>query len=137
MRCHHQLILIAAAVIIVGCATSPQFQRMSAHVLPHLADDATRYVTADATLDDATRTARLSEVSALRQSTATTQAVTDQGVYAAWAQVSPWYRAYILADPKLPADYKADRIGRCDKLDAAIAGEAKRSFGASTQPVAQ
>ena len=128
------LLLWAAALAAAGCATSAPFQRMVAHVVPSVSAAAARYVNADVSLDPATKAGRLADVSALRSSAATTQGVTDQGVYSAWARVSPWYRAYVLADPRLTPDERADRIGRADKLDANIAAEAHRPFGAGTRP---
>ena len=129
---YHPAVLCAA--LLAGCATSPQFQRATAYVVPHVAADAIAYVTADAALDAATRAERLSQAAALGQSAAAADSVTDQGVYIAWSAVSPWYRKYVVADATLPALLRTAKVGRADQLDALIAAESKRPFGASTRP---
>ena len=126
--------LLIATALLAGCGTSAQFQYAASVSGRGLAAEAEHYATRDAALDDAGRADRLAQVSALRAATATTQATTAQGVYAAWAPVRDWLRSYITADPRLAARSKADHVGRATKLDALIAAEAHRPFAATTRP---
>lgn len=120
---------LALLLAMAGCSTASAPFRLAVHaVVPQIVKEGTAYVSADATIDDQARSARLNELSQLSAAVADTNSITVAGVQSPWSQVEPFMRAYILKSPKLDGDEKTLRLGNLSRVDADIAAEEHRPF---------
>lgn len=86
--------------LCVGC-TSAGFKAGAHAAGPYLAGITGQYIVADASLTPAQKAERTALTDALQAATLTPEAVTLDGVEAAWRPVAPMFYAYTDADVKL------------------------------------
>lgn len=123
---------------VSGCTTSAQFRAAATVVVPDLAKSASTYVANDKSLDNLTTADRVAKILRFKSDVASISTVSRPELGAAWADVEPFYLAYVDADAALDPDEKALRHEVAARLDKLIADDGKRPFAQflvpSTQP---
>jgi hypothetical protein len=149
-------ILLLASVVglgLGGCTTSRPFREGASVVGTRLANNAGRYVTADATISTEVKADREANVVALREATSDEENVAYEVVARVWPPVKLFYLPYIESDPRFAngaaPDIKKSKLWTVQVMDGLVAAEQTRRlvlglFGddqvekaaaAATQPV--
>lgn len=129
------LATLAGAAGVAGCATSEPFRR-GTPAAQVFVDEARDYVDADEGLGDGDRVRRLDALEELGRAVNAGKLADVGAVERAWAQVRPFYVAYVSADATLDAFELELRLGNVRRFDLLIQEEKARPLRGPAPPSA-